>query len=239
MATHFIAMYSKTDDIRSYALSRDVHTRASLLQRVRDWSDDASWREFFATYSRLIYSMALKAGLTDTEAEDVVQGTMVGVADAIRDFQYDREVGSFKQWIGNHATWRIQDQLRRSQRDPTRGRESTDTATRDRTATVHQVPDDRDNLELFLERDWTEAVVARALARVKMKVRPKHFQIFDLYAVKQWPLRRISRTLGVNVAQVYLVKSRIALMLKQETQQVKAQLECLPAKGSFKQNQNK
>ncbi len=232
-------MHLKTDHARSYALTQDIHTRASLLQRVRDWSDDASWREFFATYSRFIYSMALKAGLTDTEAEDVVQGTMVGVAGAIRDFQYDREVGSFKQWIANHATWRIQDQLRRSQRDLARGRESAGTATRDRTATIHRVPDDRDNLELFFERDWNEAVIATALARVKTKVKPKHFQMFDLYAVKRWSLRRISRTLGVNVAQVYLVKSRIALILKQEIKQVEEQLERLPPNNSFQPNQNK
>jgi RNA polymerase sigma factor (sigma-70 family) len=181
--------------------------------------------------------MALKAGLTETEAEDVVQGTMTGVASSIKDFQYDRKVGSFKQWIGNHATWRIQDQLRRPYRDLAMGRQSTGPAARDRTATIHQVPDDRDNFEMFFERDWNEAVAATALERVKTQVKPKHFQIFDLYAVKHWPLRRISRTLGVNVAQVYLVKSRIALMLKQETRQVKSQLECLPASSSFQQKQ--
>jgi RNA polymerase sigma-70 factor (ECF subfamily) len=132
---------------------------------MRDWSDDASWREFFATYSRLIYSMALKAGITDTEAEDLVPGTMMGVPDAIRDFQYDREVGSFKQRIGNHAAWRIQDPLRRSQRDLARDRESSGTATRDRT--VHRMPDDRDNVELFFERDWNEAVVASLSSKTK------------------------------------------------------------------------
>ena len=228
-------MHSDTDHTRSYALREDVQTRASLLQRVRDWSDDASWREFFATYSRLIYSMALKSGLTDTEAEDVVQGTMMSVASAIRDFQYNREAGSFKQWLGNHAMWRIHDQLRRSRKDLEMIQERKGTATGDRTGTVHGLPDERNNFELFFEHDWNEAVAATALARVKTQVKPKHFQIFDLYAVKQWPMRRISRTLGVNVAQVYLVKSRITLMLKEETKQVKAQLERLPAIVTFKQ----
>jgi RNA polymerase sigma factor (sigma-70 family) len=231
-------MHSNTDYTRFHAFPQDVRTRASLLQRVRDWSDDASWREFFATYSKLIYSMALKAGLTHTESEDVVQGTMAGVAGAIRDFQYNRD-GSFKQWIGNHAMWRIQDQLRRPRREVELGRDNNDAANRDRTKTAHRIPDERDQLELFVERDWNEAVGAMAWARVRSKVKPKHFQMFDLYAVKQWPLRRISRTLGVNVAQVYLVKSRIALMLKQETNQVKKQLERLPPINSFQPNQNK
>jgi RNA polymerase sigma factor (sigma-70 family) len=227
-------MHSEIDDIRSFVLSQDVRTRPSLLQRVRDWSDDASWREFFATYSRLIYSMALKSGLTDTEAEDVTQGTMVSVASAIRDFQYNREVGSFKRWIGNQAMWKIHDQLRRSQRDLKIIRPRKSTATADRTGTVQELPDERNNLELFFDHDWDEVVAATAVSRVKAKVKPKHFQMFDLYAVKQWPLRRISRTLGVSIAQVYLVKSRIALMLKQETKQVKAQLDRFPARASSK-----
>ena len=226
-------MHSDTDQACSHAASsEDLRTRASLLQRVRDWRDEASWRDFFATYSKFIYSIALKHGLTDSEAEEVVQGTMVGVASAIRDFHYNRETGSFRQWIGNQAKWRIQDQIRRTRRGVPINAERND-MPKDRTATLHRLPDERDNLELFLERDWHEAVAATALARVKRRVKPKHFQMFDLYAVKQWPLRRVSRTMNVNVAQVYLVKSRISLMLKQETRQVKAQLERLPDPDFF------
>jgi RNA polymerase sigma-70 factor (ECF subfamily) len=116
--------------------------------------------------------------------------------------------------------------------------EKKGTATGQRTETLHRFPDVRNNLELFFERDWNEVVTATALARVKMRVKPKHFQMFDLYAVKQWPLRRISRTLGVNVAQVYLVKSRISRMLKQQTKQVQAQLARPPAPDFFRQIQN-
>ena len=55
-------------------------TRQSLLSRLRDWDDQESWREFFDTYWRLIHGLALKCGLTDAEAQDVVQETMVSVA---------------------------------------------------------------------------------------------------------------------------------------------------------------
>ena len=48
-------------------------TRRSLVNRLRNRSDQESWREFFNTYWKLIYAVALKAGLTDQEAEDVVQ----------------------------------------------------------------------------------------------------------------------------------------------------------------------
>ena len=57
-----------------------IATRASLLVRLKDREDQASWQEFFDTYWRLIYSVATKAGLNDAEAQDVVQETVISVA---------------------------------------------------------------------------------------------------------------------------------------------------------------
>ena len=50
-----------------------IPTRASLLGRLKDWGDQSSWQEFFDAYSRLIYNVAVKSGLSDAEAQEVVQ----------------------------------------------------------------------------------------------------------------------------------------------------------------------
>ena len=57
-------------------------TRRSLLTRLKDWDDQQGWREFFETYWRLIYSVATKAGLNDSDAQDIVreQGARLDVA---------------------------------------------------------------------------------------------------------------------------------------------------------------
>jgi len=55
-------------------------TRRSLVERLADWRDQKNWQEFFETYWKLIYSVAVKAGLTDSEAQDVVQETIITVA---------------------------------------------------------------------------------------------------------------------------------------------------------------
>ena len=52
-------------------------TRYSLLSRLQNWDDQESWKDFFDTYWRLIYSIAIKSGLTETEAEDVVQEALI------------------------------------------------------------------------------------------------------------------------------------------------------------------
>src|SRR2546430_13418551 len=90
-----------------------IPTRASLLGRLKDWKDEASWKVFFETYWKLIYNAAIKAGLTDAEAQDVVQETVISVSKSMPSFEYDAVGGSFKSWLLKLTAWRIVDQKRR------------------------------------------------------------------------------------------------------------------------------
>jgi RNA polymerase sigma factor (sigma-70 family) len=212
-------------------LEANVSTRVSLLRRVCDWTDDASWQEFFNLYWKLIYTLALRAGLTECEAEEVVQATMIAVAKNIRQFKPGSQNGSFRRWICRQAQWKITDQLRQRLREA-KGRHSSasaDDAAATRTATVARIPDHRNDLAHFVQKDWDHAVADVVWARVKRTVKPKHFQMYDLHVVKKWPIREVARLLQVNVAQVYLVKSRISRLLRQKTKEVEAQLEYLPS----------
>src|SRR5438132_294694 len=88
-------------------------TRHSLLSRLKNWDDSESWSDFFNTYWRLIFNFACKAGLTEAEAQDVVQQTVIEVSQKIREFKYDPKRGSFKTWLLQLTRWRIQDQFRK------------------------------------------------------------------------------------------------------------------------------
>src|SRR5438093_13459028 len=92
-----------------------IPTRRSLLSRVKDLGDQESWRDFFDTYRRLIFSVAVKAGLTEEEAQDVVQETVVSLAKTMPGFKYDPAVCSFKTWLQHLTRKRIVDQLRKRQ----------------------------------------------------------------------------------------------------------------------------
>ena len=61
-----------------------IPTRQSLLTRLKHWDDQEGWQEFFDTYWRLIYGVARKAGLNDTEAQEVVQASVITVAKKMR-----------------------------------------------------------------------------------------------------------------------------------------------------------
>src|SRR5438445_5405568 len=115
-----------------------VATRRSLVDRLVNWDDQKRWQEFFDTYWKLIYSTARKAGLTDAEAQEVVQETVITVAKNIEKLKYDPNRGSFKGWLLQITRWRIVDQFRK--REP--GNAKAPRTAEDRlTATIDRVPD--------------------------------------------------------------------------------------------------
>ena len=205
------------------SLHEFLPTRRSLLTRLKDWDDQQGWREFFETYWRLIYSVATKAGLNDSDAQDIVQETVVAVARKMRDFRYDPAVGSFKTWLMLIVRSRIADHLRRRNcRIQTVAAPAGETAG---TALIEQVPDAGGNkLEALWEDEWRKGLFEAALDRVKQQVSPRQFQIFDLYVLQQVPPRTITASLGLSLGQVYLVKHRVGRLVRREVERLEANM---------------
>src|SRR5262245_25561968 len=198
------------------AMSRPIEclipTRYSLLSRLENWDDQESWKDFFDTYWRLIYAVAIKSGLTEAEAQDVVQETVISVARAIHKFKRDQSAGSFKGWLRNITRWRIADQLRKR----TPGGQKDDTAT-DEVPDLTEIPDPAGaEMESLWEKEWQVNLFGAAIERVKRRVKEEHFQIFDLHVIKGWPVMKVVRALNVSVGRVYLVKHRISSLIKKE-----------------------
>ncbi len=191
-----------------------IPTRATLLERLKDWRDAASWQEFFDTYWKLIYGVARKSGLTQVEAEDVVQETMTAVAKYIPAFKYDRKLGSFKHWLMNMTRWRISDQL--SQRMPGAQPAAFKESVAE-TGWLERVPDPASaNLDQWWEDAWEENLLDAAITNVKRRIEPQKYQVFDFYVNKDWPPEKVAEAFGISVNQVYLAKSRITSLIKEE-----------------------
>lgn len=190
-------------------------TRHSLVEKLGDWGDRVRWQQFFDTYWRLIYGVARRAGLSDAEAHDVVQETILSVARNVN--HYDRTAGSFKGWLLQMTRWRIADQFRK--RLPEASKPPANDSARD-TGTLDRIASPDVNLEAAWEQEWRESLLDAALERVKRLTSPRYFQVFDCALRKRWGAAKISSELGVNIAQVYLIKHRLTVLLKRELRKV-------------------
>ncbi len=190
-----------------------LQTRLSLVARLKDSTDRDIWERFLSTYGPFLHRVALQAGLTQTEAQDAVQETVISVAKTMPAFKYDRSVCAFKTWLQHLARKRIADQLRKRRHS---GSNPPDASTV-KTPFLERVPDPNTvDPDAAWEAEWRKTVFDAATRRVKNQAGVEQFQIFDFYVLKQWPVKKITATLGISTASVYVAKHRIMRMIKRE-----------------------
>lgn len=200
-------------------------TRKSLIERLNNWEDQRTWNEFYQTYWRLVYSVATKSGLTREEAFDVVQETIIAIARQVQKGQYDPRAGSFKAWLLQMTRWRILDVFRARKRQPSLSNQGNADSEDSQNLAMERLSSEKDNLlESIWDREWRDNISSAALERVKAKVSPRQFQIFDCYVMKGWGVKKTAEALGINAAQVYLAKHRVGNLVKKEIQALENQL---------------
>lgn len=188
-------------------------TRQSLLSRLRNIGDDQSWREFFDTYWKLIYSFATRKGLNEHEAQEVVQETCIAVARTMPQFRYEPDKCSFKSWLRHLAEKKIADQFRR------RGRGAANVSADDteiRTLLEAAAALDREPPDAVWDEEWQKHLLDTAMARVKTQVSPKQFKLFHHHAISGHTVIATARAFDVSVMQVYLARHRVSKLVKRE-----------------------
>jgi RNA polymerase sigma factor (sigma-70 family) len=184
-----------------------IPTRASLLSRLKDISRDDCWKEFFDTYWKLIYNSARKSGLSDAEAQDVVQETMVTITTRIKTFKYDPERGTFKNWLMRLTQWRIIDQVRKRQKaQPLNGE--------------HEMQMDESDFLLDWEKDWQSNIAAEALRRVRNRATPRTFQAFLTSVAQNRGARETAKLLRMSVPAVYMATYTVSQQIKREVEKL-------------------
>jgi RNA polymerase sigma-70 factor (ECF subfamily) len=155
----------------------------------------------------------LKSGLSHGTAQDIVQDTIISVSKNID--HYDRTKSSFKGWLYMIVSSRIIDRLRKKQHRvkcvPLGSETFMQNASGD--STLMQT----DNaLEALWEKEWKNSLLQMAIERVKKRVNPRQFQMFDLYVNKEWSLTEIQQTTGASESAIRKAKERIMDAIQEE-----------------------
>lgn len=205
------------NDLKAQKLEKKYYeeTRKSLIARLGDWEDQKSWNEFHRKYWRLIFSVAIKAGLRQDEAFDVVQETIFAIAKQSKHNRYDPNAGSFKSWLLQMTRWRITDQFRKRKKDTAMHLRESDEEDGDNFIERFADPQS-DTLDRYWEIEWKKNIAAAALERAKEKVKPKQFQIYYCYVVEQMEAKEVCEHLDVSLAQVYVAKHRVGRIVQKE-----------------------
>jgi RNA polymerase sigma-70 factor (ECF subfamily) len=183
--------------------------------------DEERWRQFNEIYGPIIRGFALKAGLTETEADEVMQETCIGLAKNVGEFHYDPAKCRFKTWLLNLASWRVKNQL--AKRRTWDQRVHSSAPQDERTATIERAADAK-GFETLWDEEWRGNLLKAAMEKARQDFSPIQFQIFDLNVVKEWPAAEVAKALGVSIASVYLAKHRVSAALKKDIARLESKI---------------
>ena len=192
-----------------------IPTRATLIGRLKNPKDQSSWQEFFDTYSRLIYGVARKAGLDDTQAQNVLQATMDLVAQQMPRFRYDPEIGSFKGWLLNMTRLQIVSHSLKRRVSPSRGIQEKPALENDPSAK---------SFERIWDTEWKNNVTEAAVTNVRRRLDPKKYQIYDFSVNKQWPLEKVAAAFDVTAEEARAAIESITQMIEAEAKRLEREM---------------
>jgi len=190
-----------------------LRTSWTFVAHLKNVDDQENWQRFYELYYGLIVGVAMKAGLREDEAQEVLQETMASVSKNIQEFEADPARGSFRAWLLKSARWRIQDQFRKRLPVAVNSDASSDgTATR---PAVERVPNAREvDLEELCDEEWEKRLMEQARKELQLEVKAEHYQIFHLLTAEEKSVAEVANMVGRNPAQIYLVKHRVSQALK-------------------------
>jgi RNA polymerase sigma-70 factor (ECF subfamily) len=184
-------------------------TRSILLTQLRrDPSDPALWGEFVELYGRHIYRWCRQWRLQNADAEDLTQNILMKLTQKLRVFTYDSS-RSFRGWLKTvaHHAWR----------DFENSRHRNKAASGDEHAEALMLTvEARDDLVQKLEEAFDLELLEAAKVRVRMRVAPHTWEAFRLVALEGLPVAEVATIVRMQIAMVYVAKSKVQRMLQEE-----------------------
>jgi RNA polymerase sigma-70 factor (ECF subfamily) len=194
-------------------------TTTALLNGLHDSRNDPAWEAFDARYRPILLGFAKNLGLSDADAADVAQETLVRFVQDYREGKYDRTRGRLGAWIVGIARYRILDlQRARANRHEVAGE------------SVIAALDDPDRLQAAWDAEHRQAILREAMAELRKatKTDERTIRAFELVAAHGRSPQQVADELGMSVHDVYLAKSRVAARLRD----IIVEIERLYAEGA-------
>lgn len=188
-------------------------TRSSLLLKLRDQNDEAAWRRFDRLYGEVIVRHACQRGLQLADAEDVRQTVLLGLFRALPRFEYRRDVGRFRGYLGRA----VANAILRVRTRPHQSREQLvdDWAGIDPGSPADPGPHD-------FEREWADHHLRVALESVRRTFGASSLRAFDLLLDGK-SCEQAASELDMTVAAVrkirQRVRERLALLVQRQVEE--------------------
>jgi RNA polymerase sigma-70 factor (ECF subfamily) len=199
-------------------MARDAEcpTGSTLLVLLRSPADAQAWAAFARRYGPKIYGWCRQRGLQEADCQDVSQEVLTKLLRKLPTFAYDPARGTFRGWLRTLTLHALDDYLQARRRP---GAGSGDPAALE----ALQSAEAREDLLHSLREAFDHELLEEAQERVKLRVSPRDWQIFQDLAVQGRTGRAVAEPLGITVAAVLMAKKRVQDRLREEIQRLEGE----------------
>ena len=186
-----------------------AETSISLLERVRERGDEASWRTLVEIYTPLIRGWLNRHAGLDADAEDVIQDVLAVVVRRIPEFHREPRVGAFRAWLRTITI--------NCFRDAWKSRRRVKPAADSRVDEfLQQLADPASGLSRVWDEEHDRHVTQRLLQIIRGEFTEKTWLAFQRFALADESAETVAADLGMTVNAVFIAKSRVLTALRRE-----------------------
>lgn len=193
-------------------------TTTALLAGLFDPANAEAWQVFDRRYRPILIGFARSCGLSDHDAAEVAQDTIIRFVEQYRANKYDRTRGRLGTWLVTIARYRVLD-IRRAR---------PSIATRGESAIV--MLDNEQSVSEAYETQRRLAILREAIVELQQhtKTEPRTIRAFELLYYQGMSVQAVAADLGMSVQDVYLARSRIAARVREIVARIENEYEEAP-----------
>jgi RNA polymerase sigma-70 factor (ECF subfamily) len=190
-------------------------TSATLLGMLGSaLPSEAAWKRFVELYGPVILDWCRRSSLQDADAHDVTQETLLRLAQYLPDFHYDPN-RRFRGWLRTVVHHCLCDWVEEQRRSASG---TGDTAV---LSLLSSLPA-REALVERLEQQFDRELLEQAMVRVRQRVEPQTWRVFELLAVEQLSGEEVSRRTGMKVASAFASRSKVQRLIRREIEHLQS-----------------
>ena len=193
-------------------MSEFPETNQSLIARVKDSADAASWAEFLGIYQPVLFRMARRRGLQDADAHDVMQQVFLSISRSIENWTAGNDQPPFRAWLTIVARNAITKALTRRPRDLAAGSTSV-------IELLHAHPEP-EAPTAELQQEARREIVRWAAEQIRSEFSAKTWNVFWQTAIEGQLVADVAKESGRSPGAIYVSRFRVTARLKEKISEV-------------------
>lgn len=192
-------MYLTRDsDLKEYS-----NTRETLLMKLRDQQNEFAWSEFFEIYNGFIFAILIKMSVPAKDQEDLVQDILLKAWKNLPKFQYERNRGKFRNWLGIIVKNTARSYYRKMNNS---------------TKNLDKIESDEEEsaaIDAISEKEWKLFIANKAWENIKTSLSENVIECFELIS-EGLELQEVAKRCDIPYNTVCVYKRRIVNKISRE-----------------------